>query len=314
MRKGFRSQQYMTAAGKNALSIQLDIRAMAEYPDAVTWAQKWDQNPATQYLRAPQNADDARKLVENFEFPTSIRTDARRASRELTQVFQDVAKLLTVRHQLSGKIDRRKLNRLVETSIANTYKVEEVRPYRRTQAQPAERPTVAIIASGSFAEMWNDPHYIPRVLTLILGIQWACEASELHTATALVQNAHKLSGQYADCVRAIMLNESGQSVPLKAYATCLQSDMFRMASLSLVSAHPELTTLQNSVNPYRGGKIWSSSNGGNAVQWAREVLKADVVIAIGNIRDRQGADVVLDSSMSLKDAVRAIAKQAAKLN
>ena len=49
------------------------------------------------------------------------------------------------------------------------------------------------------------------------------------------------------------------------------------------------------------------------MNYARHVLKADVVISIGDLLDKESADIQLTSRISVEKAVQEVAQQAHKL-
>lgn len=62
-----------------------------------------------------------------------------------------------------------------------------------------ETPTLAIVGSAGNAGVWDDPTYIPRVLTLTLSVLWACEAAGLRTYAALTKGHCALSARQTYC-------------------------------------------------------------------------------------------------------------------
>lgn len=319
---------YQTAGGRRALAMQIDIRSLAafyaEHPDrAGAYEANWHSGgQASPYLpRRVNDAADALAILDAFEFPSEIKTAAMRASRRLVRVFDDAARL-RVQHDLtSGRLDLRKLPAIARTTAAGTYDPNLVRPYKRTQPAPAVRPTVAVVASSGNRQMWGDARYIPRILTLTLGIVWACQAAGLDAHAALMQSRQAMrSRAYDEAIAGIMLAEPGTTISPRTYGVALHRDLWRHGLMTARAADPpgldHMMVLQGEKqsDPADIRRAWPCAHGGDAAHWARAILGADIVIAIGVITDaRAGADIHLADSFDLDTAVDAIVRQAHKL-
>lgn len=317
----YQFDSYTGKTGKRSLSVRLNVRDMAQfYAEQDSQAGGYEDGWSTVYSNPYfseriYNADCALKAIAGFTFPADIKQAAQRAARMLTEVFEQVSKLQTVHNLTSGKLDRSKFKSIAQHTAAGTYDNDVVRPYKRTQPTPAVLPTIAIVASAGNAEMWNDETYIPRVLTLALGVLWACQAANLPTYAALTKGHC-----YIEAVQAHMLATPDSTISPKVYGVALHRDLWRYGEMTCQAADTEN---DNRLSPHNGyvsgigkktiGMRFPSRNGGQAVQWAREILKADIVIAIGNITDKSDADIQLDSSFTLEQAIKSIAQQASKL-
>jgi hypothetical protein len=320
----YQFDEYTTAEGQRALSVRLDIRDMArlyaEHPQqAGGYEYDWSSCPSSPYIpHAIHNAEQALAAHQSFQFPAAIKLEAARASRDLVGAFEQIARLVVQRDLTAGKLDRRKFAAIARTSVAGTFKVDTVRPYRRTQPKPSITPTIAIVASAGNSEMWLDEAYIPRLLTLTLSILWACEAAGLQTYAALVQQNARIapSQPYRDAIAGYMLAVPDTTLSPKVYAAALHRDLWRHGIMTAQAADYEgnqvLSSLEGKeAGPESIGHRFPASQGGPAAHWARQVLGADVVIAIGRITD--AADIKLKTTFGLDDAVKQIAAQARQL-
>lgn len=321
--------EYQSVSGKPAISVRLSMREQArfyaEHPKSSGYYESdWDSiyyaedDEGGRMMGLVHNAYDALQAVRNFRLPLAIRSEALRASRELTHIFANVASLTVITDLVSGRLDRRKLPRVAETTLAGTFRLEEVRPYRKILPSPSKQPIVAIIASAGNGEMWNDSSYIPRVLKLTLSLLWACEAAGLQSYAALVEGHAYLHGKYKEAIFGHMLATPNESVALPAYAASFHRDLWRhgcmCAAMADYDGNQKLQALQgNYPGTINYGGDWLSWSGGNAIHWAQEILKPDLIISIGQNEDRQKADIVLESKFTIQQAVKEIAGQAKKL-
>lgn len=320
-------EDYKNTRNERALSIQIDIRDMGKYfaPDsrlrsAGAFSGSWSMRGTSEHI--PQritNADDALNVMESFTFPEDIRSEARRQARFLTSVFQDVAKTVVHKDLPSGRLDRRKLPAIAEALTRGNYDPDHILPYYRRQQTPAKRPTIAIVGSAGNVEMWGDAGYIPRVTILSLAVLWACETAGLDAYAALCQG-HMHPKHYKTVQLAAMLTRPGSRISPNAYAVVMHSDMWRYGFMTAQAADYDGNDKLNYVDgrytqnvPQSVGTNFAVENGGLAVNWARTMLKADLVISIGENRDRDTADITLGSRFSIPDACAEIARQAKKL-
>ncbi|MBI5960798.1 MAG: hypothetical protein HY866_18810, partial [Chloroflexi bacterium] len=227
-------EDYTTATGDLALSVKMDIRDFARFyaeDDRVAggYEPEWSTVRKSLYFAERiHNADDALTALDEFEFPKAIKMQAQRAARALTDVFTEIARLVREDDLTSGRLNRRRFADIARESAAGTYDVTRVRPYVRTTSSPVRRPRIAVIASAGNAEMWDDETYIPRVLELVLGIQWACEAADLETYAVLVKGHARLSeSKYREAVMGITLAAPGQTISPRTYGVALHRDLWR---------------------------------------------------------------------------------------
>jgi hypothetical protein len=319
----FRFDEYEGSSGK-ALSVRVSLRDMARFyaedpRQAGGYEDTWRTCDGSPYLpRAIHNADEALDAVASFSFPAGLRAAAQRAARHLTHTFTPLTRLAEQRDLPAGRLDRRKLPALAQATARGDTDVSGLRPYRRLSPTPATLPTVAIVASAGNAEMWHDADYIPRVLTLTLGVLWACQAVGLPACAALTQGHCDLlpRGYYREAVAGWMLATPDEIIPLQAYAVALHRDLWRYGIMSVQAADYESNRRLMALRGRRAGKTsigygWPSYHGGAAATWARQVLGADVVIGLGRITDTP--DIHLPTACTLEEAVARIARQAETL-
>lgn len=329
-KKLYRFDEYTSKTGKTAFSMRISIKDMAayyaEHPSQSGWYERdWDSSylggkKGSKYVPSCiKNANDALFVMDSWQLPPELKARATRASRYLAQVFEEVAKITIVHDLTSGKLDRRKLSEIARHTASGTFDAEQIRPYRRTIPTPAKTPTLAIVASVGNAEMWEDSDYIPRVIELTLGILWACEAAGLNAYAAGTEGHCDLSGRkYAEAVGARMLAEPNMTISPRTYAVAMHRDLWRHGKMTAQCADPDSnkTLMALRGQPANSSSIGASFpcyDGGNGVNWARKMLDADVIIAIGNIKDAKDADIKLGNKFELDAACKSIAEQAKKL-
>lgn len=320
----YQFDDYTTTGGQPALSVKLDIRDFARFYAedervAGGYENDWHTGTSPYIHQAIHNADDALDALEAFEFPKAIKVQAQRAARSLTDVFTQIARLVRETDLTSGRLNRRRFTDIARESAAGTYDVTRVRPYQRTTSSPVRRPRIAVLASAGNAEMWGDAGYIPRVLELVLGIQWACEAADLESTAVLVKgHCHMEESRYREAVLGITLAAPGQTISPRTYGAALHRDLWRYGEMTCQQADYDSNKTLLKLQGHQPSARWCGysfpcRNGGNAVNWARHTLDADIIISIGAISDKATADIRLDARFTLDQAVSDIAQQAPKL-
>lgn len=325
-RPGYRFEDYLNAKDERSLLALKDIRDLnCYYAEDKRMAGQYESDWSTAsspYVEGRiHDADDALNAVEQFQFPAEVKREAERAARQLVEVFQDVTKLQRIDDLTSGRLDRRKLPQVARHTASGTYDENIIRPYRRTLPTPSKRATVAVLGSAGNVEMWRDEGYIPRVLILTLGIQWACEAANLPTWSLLVQEFNKAylkhDQPYREAHLGVILSQPGAVTSPRTFAAALHRDLWRYGQMTLDASDFEgfarVRALAGRGVARSVGLSWPSHDGGDSVWWGRRVLEADLVIAIGNVSDRADADIQLESRFSITEAVSEIVKQARKL-
>ncbi|MCA9912403.1 MAG: hypothetical protein KC496_03605 [Anaerolineae bacterium] len=289
---------------------EVSIKELGKYPDISPAASQTakeftgdgnsdTRNPLFPNLPKEINRSNARAAVQAFVFPSELKTQAMRSGARLAAVFDDVARMIMTRDHTSGKLNRAKLPDVVQATLHNTYDENKIRPYRRAEMKPAKRPHIVVVASASTSSMWSHKRYIPNALELALSIQWACESAGLQATAAMTREIINSKGWFVP----VIIGDSQRPIPLSQYAPLFQRDLYRIGwmswHLNRLDIHDALKAQQG--YSYNYDDPWNSLSaysGGDAVAWARNDKQADIVIAIGNVRDARNADIVLSGKPS----------------
>lgn len=249
-------------------------------------------------------------------------SQARLLSGRISHLFSDVTKIVIERNAVSGRLDPRKLSKVAMTTLAGTYSAESVRPYRHRELKPVTPPVIAILSSAGDGEV-GDPSYLPTLMRTALSLQWAAEANGLHVYATMSLGksyVHPKSG-YTEAVMPYMLAEPGSTFSPKIFAAALSRDVWWPGMMNLMQhdyQYAEQLSMLDNGHPYfekkRAPYLFVCSNGGPAVAWARENLKPDLVITVGNISDRENADIQLQLTTTPDTIVKDIARQMNKLS
>lgn len=332
-----RITDYPAESGGMALSLQIDVTHVAAYYQYdpicaryVRFANSWPKLNGTPYLpNPPQTEEEYFDWMQNFKLPAELRFTAERAAGPLAESLEHLSQRLVHRDLVNGRLDRYKLADVGKAAALGTYSDESVRPYRRTEYRDAYTPTVAIVAAiPTSATGWrNDRHYSPRLVTLTLAVLWACEAAGIQAQAALVQGRTArefnywgvgLYGGYRDVVQGFMLTSSETVIPARAYGIFLNDHMWMHMKVHVKACRYDYASVICGLDGDKvedGGILghFPTMSGGNAVHWARQILGADIVIAIGDILDSDNADVAFDTDFTVEQAIQMVAKKAAKL-
>lgn len=259
-------------------------------------------------------ADYASWMMDH-QFPDSIMLSAKRDSGVLVESLEHLRKRVNERDLINGRLDRRKLPRVARHLAAGTYDVETVRPYRRTRYTDSNAPTIAIVGSIETSAMTTE--YTSNMIQLVLTVLWACEAAGLQAHAAMVQGKHIAELQrppYDHVVQGFMLTDPDRPVPARHYSIFLHMPLWMHLKVHIKATDYAYADLISSMEDrvVQDGTVlnnFATRHGGYAVMWAREVLDADIVIAIGNIKDIRNADVALSSTFNTKQALAHLAQQ-----
>lgn len=312
-----------------ALSIQIGVDHIANYyayhPRVTRYAGAniWTRIEPSRYINRPLNrAEDYFDWMRTFAFPRDMRLTAERAAGQLAESLEHLTQRIIERDQASGRLDRYKLAEVGKAAAVGQYRDERVRPYRRTEYRDAYTPTVAIIASIETEATIYNLNYCPQLVSLALSVLWACEASGIHAHAALVQGRgphwSMLPIGYAEVVQGFMLTSTERVIPAKAYGMFMNDDLWMHMKYNIKAATYEYAKVIASTNQARveDGDVlrqFGTHSGGNAVHWARQILGADVVIAIGKIDDSKDAEVAFSYEFTVEQAVQKIAEKAKSL-
>lgn len=270
--------------------------------------------------------DDYKNWMVGFQFPQEIRLSAERAAAHLVRSVELRTRKTVERDRLSGRFDFRKINRIEREVARGTYVHEQVRPYKRIEKVDSMLPTVAIVGAMHTSTMTTQ--YTSTLITLVLALRWACEIAGLPVVAAAAQGAQFgvaryyggtrygqsdfVRQQYGDChsiVQMFVLSTPNYQPPWKVYSIFMHSELWMHLKVHLKGTHPDYA---NHIAGFEGYDYtqsrhlydcFATSTGGRAVSWARNVAKADIVIACGRITDAEDADLFFPATINLDDAI-----------
>lgn len=285
--------------------------AIAGYPD-----DGWSSTSGSKAIpRRINTRTDALDAVQSFVLPADDIATARRNARRLTNLMQTSGSPETVRRLPTGRLDMPRVIRRYDDLAAGRVSDDAALIYKRRAYSAPKRPHVAVVADGSWRAMWEDEDHVPRVTALSLGVQWAAEAAGIDCTAALTNHMMRFDNPYT--LLAITIAGTGRRIPTSALATCYHRDMYRCAYLRAGTASAALYR-DLKLKTKDGWNAWNSSSsagtGGRAVAYARNVLNADLVIAIGNVTDKDKADIIVGAKSNLEAALATIAARMDELN
>lgn len=314
-------KEYQGVKGK-ALSCMMDMRMISNYyrphPKAKFEDHGWDSEGPSKYVPTRvHNADEAYKVIQDFKLPNDWLREVKRAERYLVGAFEKIVSPTIVHDLEYGRMDSRKISKVVEATKMQTYNVSKILPFKKTIPAPAKQPVIAIVADANFRHMWMDQEFIPKMLKLATSVLWACESVGLQCYAAMVAGNYGLSSSipYKEAIWAIQFATPTRTIPIKRYACMLHRDMYRWCLISAEAADikvwEKFTYLEGSTDWV--GHTWGAVDGGYSVKWAREILRADAVISIGNNLDAGDAEIRLGYDFTIEQAIKEVAAQAHKL-
>lgn len=312
------------------LSVQIGIDHVAAYyadnPTALRYCERgqWPRIRQGKHLtRDLLTYEDYARWMADFTLPDELRFTAERAAGPLAESLDHLSRRVVERDLVHGRIDRHKLPEVGKAAAMGNYSDDAVRPYRRVEYRDAYTPTVAVVASFETQATNGSGYYCANVSTLAMSILWACESAGIHAQAALVQARTKLRGWdlpkgYDEVIQGFMLTEPERIIPARAYGIFLNDDLWMHMKVAVKSCrmdYAEMICFMDN-EPLRKGELrnrFGTAEGGHAVHWARTVLGADMVVAIGNIADKEDAEVSLESNFTVEKAIKALAKETVKL-
>lgn len=320
--------------GGSALSVQIDVTHVAAYyeydPRCARYAEHnlWRKVRGNPYLpNPPQSEEEYFDWMNHFKLPDELRFTAERAAGPLAESLEHLSQRVVHRDLVSGRLDRHKLAEVGKAAAVAQYSDESVRPYRRTEYHDAYTPTVAIVAAIPTLRTNTGGMYCPKIVTLTLSVLWACESAGINAQAAMVQGRtaqgrgfldDELPYGYKEVVQGFMLTSTENVIPARAYGIFLNDQMWMHMKVGVKPCRYDYATVIAAMDQRRveqGSLLncFATMSGGNAVHWARQILSADIVIAIGDINDGWEADVALDHEFSIEQAIKTVADKAAKL-
>jgi hypothetical protein len=255
-------------------------------------------------------------------YPAEMRRRAMRLAQPLAQAFDELGQSLQVqRDQISGtRLDARKRRAAGVALLQGEVDVNALRPYER-RSLTLDMPRLVIAASCGVAEVNQDRTYVKRVTELALTLAWACESLGIGVTAALLENHLTEYLSASQPVReahlAYVLVTPGRFTPLQRYAVTLSRENFYGVGFKGAYLKDAEFRLFNAKLQARTAVAWGGSfpgwNGGRGVAWARATQAADMVIGIGQLSDRDDADIRLENKFEPEEAVRAILEQIKRL-
>ena len=256
----------------------------------------------------------ARKAIEEFQFPTELRNRALAMSRKLIWALTETKRPRVARRQAEGKFDAMASGRMLNAVRGGTYDPNVTKPFKRINRDKPQPPHVGIIAAGNWAAMWNDDDYIPNIGVLSMAVAWACEALGCLTTAAI---GRKVRGRYRDVVAdhlgLIYVAKPNQTIPLKAYSVLMHRELYRIGHSLVQIAHPKNCEVKRGAAAprYLNGSTESSEQADEhfrGVAWLKQ-QGCTITVAIGRFDDAKDADVHIDGKMNIDDAIDTIAKK-----
>lgn len=290
-----------------------------QYPE-----RDWNSVGVSRHVRhVVHDRADAQRVMAEWKFPVRVRANAERHAHDLANAFAKVSRWTRETDLRSGRLDRRKLAKLGRELERPGGNPNTVNPYWRMSSTPVEPPTLYIVASAGWRQMWQDDEYIPSVVELALSVAWAAEAAGLRVVVALTQDNCALStaSRFSAAVFAHIAYRSGDVFSLRNFAVMLHRDLWRHGYMCATASSPDfcekaerlLAVRERAFSERTIGHQWFAVSGGRGVAWARH-KGADIVIGIGDLADASDADIRLAANFNTQDAVRQVCAQAAALS
>lgn len=325
-----RAVSFPARNGGEALSVQIGIDDVAAYyaddPRCLPYCERgqWPRIYSGIHLQRDLSTyDDYARWMADFTLPDVFQFSALRAAGPLADSLEHLSKRVVERDLTQGRIDRYKLPDVGKAAAMGTYSDESVRPYRRVDYRDAYTPTVAVVASFETSATGGSGFYCAQVSTLAMSVLWACETAGLHAQAALVQarvtgGYHTLPDPYCEVIQGFMLTDPERVIPARAYGIFLNDMLWMHMKVAVKSARMDYARMicHMDGHPIEDGSLrnrFGTQRGGSAVHWARTVLGADIVVAIGKIDDGADAEVFMPHDFTVEQAVTLLAKEAEKL-
>jgi hypothetical protein len=251
-----------------------------------------------------------RTAAQTATIPTAQRNRAEQLSRGLADDFQTYRREWQT-HQDSGRLDSRAFVRAIDAGI-NGRDPQETRPFKRlTTVAKNDPPTIAIVADYAWSLRCDDDTYEKRVGTLACSILWACETADLPCTFAAVRGDWKgtIHGTRSDRKSLIaVLAQPSRPMTAAAYAAAVGRDGQEAFIYAACYAGIFPSALNNDRGATDGIDLPSSTSGAGGIAWAREIVGASFIVAIGNFehKERQDADILLRSNAKPEDAIAQI--------
>lgn len=315
--------------------VQETLASMAKFYNAPysSWDRQlenwWQTDKKSKWVtRAFRHTSEAREFCKNFAPPAEIVHSARVLSREMVrELFQNGGTNRIERELSYGKFDANRMNRVMRDIKKGTFSPENTRPFKNRERLNPSRPHVGIVADGSWGTFWRDNEYVPRVMALMMGIAWACEAINCPATAAFTRrnDARRSSSFFGPDLTQLQYDLGATlvcapSLKMKTsdLAIGFHPELYRMGTAFVCACHYDSVRvrtnmrdatdeyLRNNISPNVVGNE-CSSGGGYGVAYMKS-MGASVTVAIGDIDDDNKATVKLAADTKLEDAIRKIAK------
>jgi len=257
-----------------------------------------------------QQYENHRIAAATATIPAATRNRAEQLSRGLADDFQTYRRDWTT-FQDSGRLDSRAFVRALEAGMTGR-DPQETRPFKRlTTVAKNDPPTIAIVADYAWSLRSDDSTYEARVGTLACSILWACETADLPCTFAAVRGDWngQFHGSRTERKSLIaVLAQPSRPLTAAAYAAAVGQqgqDAFIYAACYAGTLPSALSGKNGSPD---GISIFGSTSGAGGIAWAREIVGASFIIAIGNFehKERQDADILLRPNAKPEDAIAQI--------
>jgi hypothetical protein len=286
MRKLWHFKNYTSKAGKPAASIELHITDM----------------PTMQ-----------------TDFPIDVRGEALRQSARLGDVLNELAEVQRLKRDLvvGPRLDPRKRHNVGVAMRKGELDVFQMRPYQK-RTLTLDLPTICVVGSAGVTEVNSDSNYVTRITQLCCAIGWACEALGVECRSVLMEGvlSDQLRGVIKEVQLAYTLLEPGKFTNLQAYSVATNRNEFYSVGFAGAwerdaDARSQIRAIQNIQVKWSNALL--SDHAGNGVHWARSLYAPDIVIAVGNVQDAKDAEIRLDNTFTLDQAITSIIAQVREL-
>tara|TARA_A200000113_G_scaffold226000_1_gene249341 strand:- start:23428 stop:24465 length:1038 start_codon:yes stop_codon:yes gene_type:complete len=259
----------------------------------------------------PKSAPEAKDMIDKWKLPREIEIEAHTLSRELLMELSTKGGANTLRRQPKGRFDPKAITRVIKDLHDGSFSAEKTAPFKIRKREAGVRPEVVLVGDMATRLMWRDPQYIPSMARLVLSLSYACEAINC-PMTATFAGALRKHGGYNAKYDALMcvLKDDDVNCYTNDFAVAFQGDMWRNALMSWAGSHEEhyqaVVGKTHRKNSSCGD--WGVDSEVDAVAWARSRNPNAFVIAVGDIGDKDNADVQIRSGTDIKKAIKDVAR------
>lgn len=282
--------------------VEIDYSLAATFNDAETEAFRSGKRGA--------HYETHRAAAQAATIPTATRNRAEQLSRGLADDFQTYRRDWTS-NQDSGRLDSRAFVRAIDAGM-NGRDPQETRPFKRlTTTAKNDPPTIAIVADYAWSLRCDDSTYEARVGTLACSILWACETADLPCTFAAIRGNWRgqFHGNRSERKSLIaVLAQPSRPLTAAAYAAAVGQHGQEAFVYAACYAGTLPSALSGKDGAPDGIQIFGSTSGAGGINWAREIVGASFVIAIGNFerKEHENADILLPANAKPENAIAEI--------